>query len=149
MELTSENKSGLLRAAKLAGAGFAGFLLLVWLAVAYVGLRVNKARLQKLEPMLSEARALGADFDAAVADPGKYKDKHASWCVQNIGGGRVFYRGDLNRGLRVFNYEQMPLSPGYKHKNCEDMLLQLKDSRKLSTGGSVVDVVYVAPLDQI
>jgi hypothetical protein len=141
---SAENLS---RGLRIAGTGIAGFLLLLWILTAYKGFMANKVRQLKLEPMLSQARKLNADFAAVAADPGGFSDKYALWCVQNLDIGRVYYRADMNKGLRVLNYERMPKVSGYKHKNCADMLLRIKGGRKLSMGGAMLDVQFVAILE--
>ena len=137
----------LARGLRIVGTGIAGFLLLLWVLTAYKGLLVNRARTLKLEPMLTQARKLKAEFPEVAAEPDRFSGKYALWCVQNIDNGRVYFRADMNKGLRVLNYEKMPKVMGYKHKNCADMLLLIKGARKLSMGGAIVDVQFIATLE--
>jgi len=94
-------------------------------------------------PLLSEAKELDLDFDQAVKDPDKYIGKPVVWCVQNRSKNEVFYRGDLNRRITVFNHEQMPLVPGSKHSSCSPMLLQIKGVRKTLSGSGIAGVMFI------
>jgi hypothetical protein len=123
-------------------------IALVFLTLLLYGiLRAHHKRMQPYMPMISEAKALNLDFDTATANPEKYIDKPAIWCVQNLAKGQTYYRGDTRRPIYVFNHQQMPIFTGYKHTSCTDMLLQIKGVRASGTDPGSVGVMFVKEIN--
>ena len=109
---------------------FTGFILIAIILE-------HEERKAPLRPMISEAKELDLSFDQVIKEPDKFLRKHVIWCVQNRSKNEVYYRGDPDKGLTVFNYQQMPLFPGSKHASCSDMLLQVKGVRQTSSGSGI------------
>ena len=128
---------------KAAGAGF----LIVFSVLVLTGIILDhRKRTAPLNPALSQAKELDLDFDQVLREPDKFLEKHVIWCVQNRSKTEVYYRGDTDKSIHVFNHEQMPVVTGSKHSSCEDMLLQLKGARKTSSGSGVPGVMFISAL---
>lgn len=128
---------------KAAGAGF----IIVFSVLVVTGIILDhRKRTAPLNPALTEAKELDLDFDRVIREPDRFLEKHVIWCVQNRSKNEVYYRGDQDKGLTVFNHEQMPPFSGSKHASCTDMLLQLKGVRKLSSGSGVPGVMFISAL---
>lgn len=128
---------------KAAGAGF----LIVFSVLVVTGIVLDhRKKMAPLNPALTEAKELDLDFDQVLREPDRFLEKHVIWCVQNRSRNEVYYRGDTNKGLTVFNHEQMPPFSGSKHASCTDMLLQLKGARKLSLGSGLAGVMFISAL---
>jgi len=98
----------------------------LWLAPAFHGLSVNRARNQEIAPLLKQAKAAGLTYEWVFKNPAGAEGKPVIWCVQNRGELDVTVDGDANKRLTVSNYPRMPKFSGSKHEACTPMLLVLE-----------------------
>ena len=98
----------------------------LWLPDAFIGLSINRNRIEKIAPLLEKAKDLKLTYEQVLADPAGAEGKPVTWCVQNRGEQSVTVDGDGNKPLAVSNYARMPLFTGSKHQACTVMLLLLE-----------------------
>ncbi|MBI4655244.1 MAG: hypothetical protein HY746_00705 [Elusimicrobia bacterium] len=107
----------------------------------------NRDRINKLKPMIAEAKELNISFEQVMSESGKFTEKHVIWCIQNIAEDQVFCRGDLKKRLSVSNHWDMQVHAGGKHSVCTDMLLKIKSAKTTSTKTSVVNVEFISAME--
>ena len=126
----------LMAAAGLLLAGVALFAL-------FPAFRENGERMKQVKPMLEEADRLALDYNKVLSGGEEYVGKYVLWCVQNRSEDEVLYKGDMRARLKISNYRFMPIFRGSKHASCSDMLLNIEDVRKTSSGSGMITAEFI------